>query len=113
MPAPALRYCAQPGCSERVTGGRCKAHQPLRHREVDRKRGTSSQRGYDAGWQKFRRMYLAAHPFCLDCAAEHSMSMATDIHHVHKLAAGGAKFELSNLMPLCAMHHSRRTSKGE
>jgi 5-methylcytosine-specific restriction protein A len=80
----------------------------------DKQRGTSTQRGYDYRWQRFRITYLAQYPLCVDCAAEGRAGAATDVHHKQKLRdRPDLKYEESNLVALCSEHHDKRTAKGE
>lgn len=77
-------------------------------------RKSAAERGYDWQWQKFRRSYLAQYPLCEDCSSEGRVGAATDIHHKQKLRdRPEMKYEEGNLMPLCKMHHDRRTARGE
>lgn len=55
-----------------------------------------------------------AHPLCVDCEAMGIVAAARDIHHIAKLRDNPeAKYDESNLMGLCKMHHDMRTAKGE
>jgi hypothetical protein len=47
------RVCAEPGCPELTTGGRCPTHRA----QVERARGTRQQRGYDAEHDRLRRWW--------------------------------------------------------
>lgn len=108
MPQSPLRFCTAPGCGNRVDGGRCPAH------SRDRQRGGSTSRGYDAAWQSFRRVYLAQHPLCCDCADRNQVTPATEIHHKLRLAEHPAlKYVEGNLMALCKACHDTRTRRGE
>lgn len=54
------------------------------------------------------------HPLCEDCTAIGIVGAATDVHHKQKLRdRPDLKYEESNLMPLCKMHHDKRTDRGE
>jgi 5-methylcytosine-specific restriction protein A len=71
----------------------------------DRRRGTAAQRGYGARWQKRRGIFLRQHPLCAQCSAP-----ATDVDHITPKRQGGSDDE-SNLQPLCATCHSRKTNR--
>jgi 5-methylcytosine-specific restriction protein A len=93
--------------------GKCDRCGPKGKRS-DKQRGTSTQRGYDYRWQRFRIIYLAQHPLCVDCESKGRAGAATDVHHIEKLRdRPDLKYEESNLMGLCTEHHSARTAKGE
>lgn len=49
-----LRPCATPGCPALVTGVRCSRCATAREQQ----RGTRSERGYDARWQRFRQWFI-------------------------------------------------------
>lgn len=82
-------------------------------RATDRQRGTAAARGYDGTWQQFRRYFLNTNPICRDCEADGASRLASQVHHIHKLADGGARLDPENCMGLCHRHHSIRTAKGE
>lgn len=90
---------------------------PRSSRPKQRQRDTrknAAERGYDWQWQKFRRSYLAQNPLCVDCDSEGRVGAATDVHHIQKLRdKPELKYEEGNLMPLCKMHHDKRTARGE
>lgn len=104
-------------CGGRKVNGkcdRCNRGKQQSRREYDQRRGSSTERGYDAAWQRFRKGYLMAHPLCVDCEAMGIVAAARDIHHIAKLRDNPeAKYDESNLMGLCKMHHDMRTAKGE
>ena len=87
---------------------RCELSARQGRQEADRQRGGSSERGYDAAWQRFRVWFLSHYPLCSDCS-----EIATEVHHKHRLRDGGAKLDEANCMALCHVCHSRRTARGE
>lgn len=114
VPSAPKRYCAHPGCSALVARGRCKAHESQRHTWVDSRRGTSSERGYDADWRKVRRAKLAAEPLCEECRKQKRIRVATEVHHIRTIEeAPELRLEWSNLMSLCKPCHSAIKDKGE
>mgnify|MGYP003876788429 CR=1 FL=1 len=72
-------------------------------------RRSSSERGYDATWQRFRRWYAAGHPaVCVRCnLAGPSRTMALD--HIKPLAAGGERLAEGNVQWLCRGCHAVKT----
>ena len=48
----------------------------------ERARGTSSERGYDAAWQRLRKVHLEMHPLCLECQRQGRAVQATEVDHV-------------------------------
>lgn len=90
-----------------------KSRQAPKPRPKDDRRSAAA-RGYDYQWQKFRILYLAEHPLCMDCLSEGMTTAATDVHHKKKLAEHPElKYEDVNLRALCSPCHDRRTAKGE
>lgn len=103
-----LRPCAQPGCRELVERGRCSKH------SLDRFRGNSSERGYDAAWQRFRSWFVSRHPLCADCEEVGQVNATEEVHHIRKLAEfPELRLVESNCMGLCKSCHSVRTRRGE
>jgi 5-methylcytosine-specific restriction protein A len=107
------RPCLQPGCPELVLRGYCEGHRKAadlqRWDALDRNRGSSRERGYDRNWERYRKWYLARHPFCNDCAR-----LATEVHHVCKVKIDPTlKLVEANCMALCKACHTKRTSRGE
>lgn len=119
MPTSPPIACSSPGCpGRRQAGEPCatcgKGGKREARKRHDEHRGSAAMRGYDWQWQKFRKVYLAEHPLCVDCEAAGIVAAATDIHHVQKLATHPElKYEAENLMPLCKHHHDTRTARGE
>lgn len=60
--------CRHPGCAALIPYGTkyCEVHKPLHPEEVR----SASDRGYGKAWQKARKRYLEAHPFCVECMKE-------------------------------------------
>lgn len=65
-----MRVCTFAGCPELVPQGqgRCVTHQ----RQAEQRRGSASQRGYDAKHRTFRAQVLARDPICVECRAKRS-----------------------------------------
>lgn len=106
MARKSLSPCSVKGCPTLTRSSRCTEHE----READRKRGTSSERGYDYAWSKIREAYLAKHPFCED--PEGCIAASTDVHHRDGSGPRGDNSD-ANLEALCHEHHSRRTAQDQ
>jgi 5-methylcytosine-specific restriction enzyme A len=113
-----LRPCAKIGCRNLVTSGYCEEHRKEREqvdhhatRRYDRQRGTSAARGYDNTWVKFRAIYLAHNPLCIDCLADNIYEPATEVHHIVELKDGGARLDPDNCAALCKKHHNKRHNR--
>lgn len=109
MPKRSLHPCSVPGCTELIRDGRyCQQHIIAHSHLYEQQRGTAASRGYGARWQRLRKMYLAAHPICVDPDSVHPGQVipATDPHHIIPRREGGPDSE-ENLMALCHSCHSR------
>lgn len=111
MPQRAGSACTRPGCAGIVRAGVCSACGPRArhyHSEQDDRRGTSTQRGYDAKWQRVRAIVMAAQPLCAHCAERGLTVLAVDIHHVIPIRVdAGRRLDLSNLVGLCRSCHAQ------
>lgn len=111
MAARALRPCLESarGCRELVAGGgRCPEHAKERDRIEWTEHGSSSSRGYGQAWKGLRAAVLLDEPLCRHCAAAGRVTAASDVDHVIPKALGGTD-DRSNLSPLCADCHARKT----
>lgn len=113
MPARATFLCARGGCTTRVAKpGLCEACRAAKHREIDARRGTATERGYDGRWRKARAAFLRRNPLCVHCEREELVVAATVVDHIipHKGDSGLFWDEL-NWQPLCKRHHDIKTAR--
>ena len=94
-----LRPCLECGTPTRKT--RCPQHTS----QLNRERGSSTQRGYGSRWQRIRNAYIARHPLCEWPLCNEP---AIDVDHVRPQRAGGTH-ERTNLQSLCRPHHAQKT----
>lgn len=105
------RYC--PRCNA-AHDGQCPLAKPIYRKQVDDRRGTRQQRGYDADWYRLRHQHLLRWPLCADCLDRRMYTAATEVHHMAKVADHPERrLDPDNLMSLCRTCHSRRTARGE
>jgi 5-methylcytosine-specific restriction protein A len=114
--------CRAPGCPELTDEKYCEKHQKnnpdkQRWRDLDRTRGNSAERGYDARWREFRTWYLHQHPMCEATAG--CNSPAEELHHIHPVsdtawyeANPGAMRDQDNVQALCHQHHLSTGNRG-
>ena len=95
------RPCRHPGCPELVASGYCEKHTKPKNKDYDKQRGSSSSRGYDGQWQKFRLVYMRVHPLCVMCDDKGYVVKADLIHHKVPLDQGGSKYDDDNVMSVC------------
>jgi 5-methylcytosine-specific restriction enzyme A len=112
MPNSALRPCAYPKCPTLVPSGRCAVHALEQQHQ---RPNYSQQRWYrTARWKALRRQVLGARPFCLECEAEGHIELATQVdHRIPHRGDPRLFWDRGNLQGLCAMHHTRKTQRGE
>lgn len=106
MPYQPLRRCSYPNCKNKVKSGRCEEHKPKDTR------ASSSARGYDHKWSKYRAQYLRFHPLCVMCLEKGIYTPATVIDHIKPVENGQADplfWIESNHQALCRDCHSYKT----
>jgi len=101
----APRACSVPGCPELVTtrAAQCPRHQA----EADKRKGTRQQRGYGSEWQKVRKAYLKANPWCQWHGAP---VKAREVDHI---SGNPHDNRWDNLRGLCSLCHKRRTAQDQ
>jgi len=110
---PGRRYCERHALTlpERDTRRRNRRPEPPRRRKVPAYWRTT----YGSGrWRAFQRRYLAAHPWCVDCAQRYLLEPARQLHHV----GGWSQADLDSFWAppggwaaLCVPCHRRRHSR--
>jgi 5-methylcytosine-specific restriction enzyme A len=93
-------------------------HRPQGKRERDRRhdarRGSARARGYDARWERARKLYLAEHPLCRMCEHTGRIEPATVVDHKIAHRRDQALFwDQNNWQPLCVSCHSRAKQREE
>ena len=109
MPSKPPRTCSRAGCRGLVRGGVCSVGGVLRAQsaaEHDERRGSARARGYDARWQRVRRMHLASEPLCRTCGLP-----AVLVDHIVPIRDAGARLDDDNLQSLCRRCHDAKTAE--
>jgi hypothetical protein len=76
---------------------------------IDAERESSSQRGYDVAWRKFRDAYLRDFPIC---STPGCGKPATEVHHLRDVRRHPElRLVRSNVCGHCKPHHSAETAK--
>ena len=111
MASPFQRACSTPGCPKTAAGPRCadcaaqhQAARDARERAYEASRPTFWRRGYNAEYEKARRIVMRGSPACALCG----VAQATQCDHIVSLADGGTN-EVRNLRPVCRPCHVKRT----
>ena len=106
MPRAPARPCTTPGCPALTSGGRCGMHRQQADRNYRRSRPDDSFY-HGAAWRRLRRTFLDANPLCINCGGE-----ANTVDHIVPLRERpDMALEPTNLRPMCAPCHSRRSAK--
>jgi len=110
MAKKAIRKCSKMGCMKLTRSRFCEKHtkefdekQKTTKHDRDLHRGSSSERGYDKTWQRFRKFYLRRHPICEKCEDYKDLH----VHHIKPINEGGARLDPDNLMTLCRSCHEK------
>lgn len=110
MPTRAGSACTRQGCPGIVRGAVCSVCGPRRkeyRQQEDAQRGTPTERGYDARWQRVREIKIARNPVCEECAAQGVTTVADDVHHIVPIRVDPSRrLDISNLRSLCRRHHA-------
>ena len=74
---------------------------------------SSSARGYDHAWRRFRLAYLAEHPTCIDCERNGVVTAATQVDHEPRLRGPNdpGRLDPRRCRACCASCHSRKTCR--
>lgn len=107
MPKRLPRSCGQPGCLNLSDNSYCEEHK----QKKDQYRGTASERGYNARWQKARKHFLSLNPLCVECLADKYVVAATVVDHIKPHKGDYALFwDRKNWQALCKRHHDIKTA---
>ena len=108
MPSKPKHPCNKIGCPNLTTERFCEVHAAQYQKEIDSKRGTSTQRGYGVNHRKLRKIVLSEEPLCRHCAERGKTTPATDMDHID-----GNVYNLrrDNLQGLCGSCHKKKTIK--
>jgi 5-methylcytosine-specific restriction enzyme A len=94
------------------TACRCGQRDCQVHRATD-DRASAARRGYDATWQRLRRLVLAEEPLCRPCVAAGRTTPAAHVHHsIPVREAPELRLVRSNLVPVCVPCHGRLEAEG-
>ena len=81
-----------------------------RKKMYDKGRPTSTVRGYDARWRKYRAVFLAKHPLCEECKRQGRTKAANVVDHIVPHRGDKDLFwAVDNHRALCIPCHNRKT----
>ncbi|GHU52884.1 HNH endonuclease [Clostridia bacterium] len=109
MPRKPKHPCGHQGCPELTDDYYCEKHRKESIKEYNRfRRDPQTVKRYGGAWRKIRARVLQANPLCNECKQHGRFVLATEVHHIKPLSAGGTH-DYENLMSLCHSCHSRIT----
>lgn len=83
-----------------------------RKQQLDLRRGTPAERGYDKDWYAVREVFIKEHPLCLFCEQEGKVVPAEVVDHIISISEDPSlRLVKSNLRSLCKRHHDSRTAR--
>lgn len=114
------KFCPWRGCKQiiPISERYCKEHQ---HQKEEQQRQRARQynerrpewhRLYDRDWRAYTAVYLAEHPYCVECLKKGIHTFATEVDHIIPHKGDRALFwDIKNHQGLCDSDHSRKTAK--
>ena len=107
----AQRPCAYTGCPNLTRERWCKDHQGERWAYTQRRKGTSTQRGYGATWQKLRKLVIARDSgLCQPCMKQGKVTPFNAVDHIRPKEQGGTD-DMGNLQCICKACHDAKTAR--
>lgn len=109
-----LHYCRYPGCGAKLPMAVrfCDKHSRHESQEYDRKRPTSTARGYGKHHRARRTLMLNRSPWCAACKRNGRLVLGKERDHVIPLRDGGTDGP-ENEQLLCKSCHSKKTMREE
>lgn len=82
-----------------------------RRAEVERCRGSNTERGYDQDWRKLRLLYLTEHPFCECTDCDGKLVPAQVVDHRQPISTHPElRLDWRNLRSMTKVCHDRHTA---
>jgi 5-methylcytosine-specific restriction protein A len=86
----------------------------VEHVLSDKRRGSSTKRGYGWKWQQARTQFLAEHPLCRHCSERDRVVGATVVDHIVPHRGDQRLFwDRKNWQALCKPCHDKKTGSGQ
>ena len=109
MPHKPAHPCKHRGCRNLVRAGEsyCDAHKKAHANDFARAHPEYFKLYNNKRWRRYRQMFLAGHPLCVECGHE-----ATVVDHIKDHKGDYDTFwEPSNHAAMCAYCHNQKTGK--
>lgn len=62
-------------------------------------------------WRRTRKLFLAGHPLCAECAKRGKVTAARVVDHIKPINEGGARYDFMNLQGLCDSCHNKKSGR--
>jgi len=112
MPYKAPKLCSHQGCPNLVKVGDiyCPDHRPIHKMDYKRLHPEYNKLYTSTRWRRYRVMYLAAHPLCVNYKACHNA--ATVLDHIKDHDGDYELFwNADNHQAMCAECHNKKTGR--
>ena len=113
MPLAMKKRCGVRGCPNTTRNRFCEEHAPIAAKIYDRKRGSTTERGYDGAWKKLsqQRRDLDAY-LCQDCLKRGVLTPSPLVDHIIPIhVRTDWRLEIGNTQVLCTNCHRIKTSE--
>lgn len=111
MPRKPAHPCNYPGCPKLTHERYCPDHQRQANQNYEKyHRNREAKRKYDSRWNRIRKAYAKAHPWCEECLKQGIYVPVEQVHHRKPLSEGGTH-DWENLESLCTSCHSKIHAK--
>jgi len=113
MPRALLKRCAFRGCPNTTRQRFCEEHAPIARRYYDQRRGSTTERGYDAAWERVaeHRRNLD-YGLCQRCLTKDLVTASQIVDHIVPIyVRPDWRLEIMNTQVLCFDCHTVKTSE--
>ncbi len=101
MPTKPRHQCNRVGCYALTSERYCAEHQRQAVEAYEAKRGTATERGYNATWARVRAMKLAGDPLCERCRVHGLTVAAVLVHHKDRNPRHNTAENIESLCDAC------------
>ena len=112
MPEALKKRCGYRGCPNTTRGRYCDEHLPQARQYYDRRRGSTTERGYDADWKRVAELRRELDAYlCQMCIQEGLLRASPLVDHIIPIhVRPDWRLEIGNTQVLCFDCHTRKTS---